>query len=109
VRLGLKPASKNYRRSGTIFTVFTNRNVTEISTVAAKKAPADADALRKRTEERAYALWEAEGRPHGHHLNHWCQAEAETTASSDAGPIRKPQKPDTAPNEPKEKTRSRKR
>lgn len=89
--------------------MFTTLKVTEISTMAKKKAPADADALRKRTEERAYALWEAEGRPHGHHLDHWCQAEAETTASSDAGPIPKPQKSDTAPNEPKEKARSRKR
>ena len=30
------------------------------------------------TRARAYAIWEAEGRPHGRSLAHWLQAEAET-------------------------------
>jgi hypothetical protein len=53
--------------------------------------PADAEALRRRVEERAYALWESEGRPHGRDLDHWRQAEAEImgageTASGAAPP-----------------------
>jgi Protein of unknown function (DUF2934) len=39
----------------------------------------------KRIEERAYALWQAEGRPHGRHEEHWRRAaheiETEETAS----------------------------
>ncbi len=27
-------------------------------------------------QARAYHLWEAEGRPHGHHDRHWAEAEA---------------------------------
>ena len=27
--------------------------------------------------ERAYRIWEQEGRPHGKHLDHWLRAEAE--------------------------------
>jgi len=29
--------------------------------------------------ERAYALWEQEGRPHGRNLDHWQRAEQEVT------------------------------
>lgn len=43
--------------------------------------PSEAQALRKRVEERAYALWESEGKPHGCDLDHWCRAEAEITAA----------------------------
>jgi hypothetical protein len=28
-------------------------------------------------QERAYRIWQREGRPHGRHLTHWLQAEAE--------------------------------
>jgi len=28
-------------------------------------------------QTRAYHIWEAEGRPHGHHEKHWHQAEKE--------------------------------
>ena len=28
-------------------------------------------------EQRAYFLWEQEGRPHGRHFEHWLRAEAE--------------------------------
>lgn len=77
--------------------------------MATEKAPTDADALRKRTEERAYALWESEGRPHGRHLDHWCQAEAETTVSADTGPIPNTQKQSAAPSEAEKKARSRNR
>ena len=77
--------------------------------MATKEALTDADVLRKRTEERAYALWEGEGRPDGRHLDHWCQAEAETTVSSDTGSIRSSQKQSAAPNEAQTHPRSRKR
>jgi hypothetical protein len=32
--------------------------------------------------ERAYAIWEEEGRPEGRHLDHWLRAEAEINLSS---------------------------
>jgi hypothetical protein len=39
----------------------------------------------RRIEQRAYALWEAEGQPHGRHEEHWTRAareiESEETAS----------------------------
>ena len=48
-------------------------------------APCNAEALRKQVEERAYVLWENEGRPHGRDLDHWRQAESEIMAAGDAG------------------------
>jgi hypothetical protein len=47
-------------------------------------ATRDTEALRKRVEERAYALWESEGRPLGRDLDHWRQAESEITAPNNA-------------------------
>ena len=41
--------------------------------------------LRHRIEERAYALWEADGRPEGRALDHWLQAEQEVVNQSMAG------------------------
>ena len=35
-----------------------------------------------RTRERAYAIWEREGRAHGRALDHWLQAEAELAAEA---------------------------
>jgi len=32
--------------------------------------------------ERAYAIWEEEGRPEGRHVDHWLRAEAEISQSS---------------------------
>ena len=37
---------------------------------------------KQRIRERAYELWEREGRPQGRHLDHWVQAERETEAGS---------------------------
>ena len=34
--------------------------------------------------ERAYAIWEEQGRPEGRHLEHWLRAEAEINISSSA-------------------------
>lgn len=36
----------------------------------------------KAVRERAYAIWEEEGRPEGRHLDHWVRAEAEVNRSS---------------------------
>jgi hypothetical protein len=35
---------------------------------------------------RAYAIWEAEGRPDGRDLDHWLKAEAETRPSARGAP-----------------------
>ena len=40
---------------------------------------------RHRIEERAYALWEADGRPEGRALDYWLQAEQEIVDHSVAG------------------------
>jgi Protein of unknown function (DUF2934) len=44
--------------------------------------------------QRAYAIWEAEGRPHGHDLDHWHRAQAEITAAASRqdGPAASPPK-----------------
>lgn len=41
--------------------------------------------LRRRIEERAHALWEADGRPDGRALDYWLQAEQEFVTESIAG------------------------
>jgi Protein of unknown function (DUF2934) len=40
---------------------------------------------RRRIEQRAYALWEAEGHPHGRHEEHWRRAAGEIEAEDTAG------------------------
>jgi hypothetical protein len=40
---------------------------------------------KQRIRERAYELWEREGRPHGRHMDHWVQAERETGGEGFAG------------------------
>lgn len=39
----------------------------------------------KRIEQRAYALWEAEGYPHGRHEDHWRRAAYEINAEEIRG------------------------
>ncbi|MBI1220948.1 MAG: DUF2934 domain-containing protein [Rhodobacteraceae bacterium] len=43
----------------------------------------DVEALRKTVEQRAYALWEAEGKPDGRDADHWRQAESEIMAAGE--------------------------
>ena len=43
-------------------------------------APCSMEALRKKIAERAYVLWESEGRPNGRDLDNWHQAESEVLA-----------------------------
>ena len=40
---------------------------------------------RKQIEQRAYALWEAEGYPHGRHEDHWHRAADEIEAEDTVG------------------------
>jgi hypothetical protein len=44
-----------------------------------------------RIRQRAYEIWEQEGRPHGEDMKHWLQAFQEIAASADAGeqPVKK--------------------
>jgi hypothetical protein len=51
----------------------------------ANAAPCAIETRQKQIEERAYALWESEGRPDGRDLVHWCQAESEVMAAGTAG------------------------
>jgi hypothetical protein len=39
----------------------------------------------ERIKERAYAIWLAEGRVHGHHQEHWHRAEREIATEETAG------------------------
>jgi hypothetical protein len=41
--------------------------------------------LRRVVRERAYMLWEADGRPDGRDLEYWTRAEDELASQSDAG------------------------
>lgn len=43
--------------------------------------------------ERAYAIWESEGKPHGHDMEHWLRAEAEAAPKPKAKPAARPRKP----------------
>jgi hypothetical protein len=46
--------------------------------VVAAIAPGDGHAISEQAiRERAYAIWQEEGRPEACHLNHWPRAEAE--------------------------------
>ena len=47
---------------------------------AANAAPCAMEALRRKIGQRAYALWECEGKPCGSDLEHLCQAESEVMA-----------------------------
>ena len=50
---------------------------------AAAGDTAQDDATMTRTRERAYEIWEAEGRPHGQHDDHWRRAQDEMTQATD--------------------------
>ena len=49
------------------------------------QGPAKAEALRKQVEDRAYALWESQGRLHGRDVEDWLQAETEVMAARGTG------------------------
>jgi hypothetical protein len=53
--------------------------------------------LEHRIRERAYAIWEAEGRVAGYEHDHWSRAERELRGLKQA-PAGKPAKPSTAAN-----------
>jgi hypothetical protein len=49
--------------------------------MAARSLRTATDVLRKTIAERAYTIWESEGRLHGADVEHWLRAEAEVAAS----------------------------
>jgi Protein of unknown function (DUF2934) len=50
-----------------------------------------------RIRQRAYEIWEQEGRPQGEDMRHWLQAFQEIAADADSRPARKPRaKKDTS-------------
>ena len=55
---------------------------TEPEVVAAISSGDGQIAKEQAVRERAYAIWEEEGRPEGRHLDHWLRAEAEINLSS---------------------------
>jgi hypothetical protein len=57
---------------------------TEPEVVAAIASGDGQIANERAVRERAYAIWEEEGRPEGRHLDHWLRAEAEINISSSA-------------------------
>lgn len=52
----------------------------------AGKPSRDDERLRQRIRERAYSLWEQEGRPDGYAENHWLEAERDILALDGKGP-----------------------
>jgi hypothetical protein len=50
----------------------------------------------QRVRERAYHLWESEGRPSGRHAEHWLASEQATLAEIVTAPSSKPAKPKAA-------------
>jgi Protein of unknown function (DUF2934) len=51
--------------------------LTEPEVVAAISSGDGHNANEQAVRERAYSIWEEEGRPEGRHLDHWLRAEAE--------------------------------
>ena len=43
--------------------------------------------------ERAYAIWESEGKPDGHDMEHWLRAEAESAPRAKAKSAANPRRP----------------
>ena len=54
---------------------------TEPEVIAAISSGDGQIAKEQAIRERAYAIWEEEGRPEGCHLDHWLRAEAEINLS----------------------------
>jgi hypothetical protein len=70
--------------------------------------------LEKRVQERAYEIWESEGRPEGRHHEHWQQAraefsEAQSEATAQKGRGRKEKAPGSSLTAKKPKTATKPR
>ena len=57
----------------------------KLSPAVSERADATDPELRRRIEERAFALWELDGRPEGRALDYWLQAEQEIVHQSMVG------------------------
>ena len=60
----------------------------------------DASAAQDRVRERAYAIWEREGRPESRAEQHWAQAEAELGGGAEAPAASDPADPDAPGRQP---------
>ena len=56
-----------------------NRKATVTAVESNQDRPAAGDDPRERIAARAYEIWESQGRPHGHDIRHWHQAERDVT------------------------------
>jgi|GEM_PF-5531754 len=63
---------------------------TEKTVVAAICSGEERSAREQAIRERAYAIWEEEGRPDGKHLDHWRRAEDEINSVAEAGENKMP-------------------
>jgi hypothetical protein len=63
---------------------------TEKTVVAAICSGEERSAREQALRERAYAIWEEEGRPDGKHLDHWRRAEDEINSVPEAGENKTP-------------------
>lgn len=65
------------------------------------------DKKEERLRERAYSIWEREGRPHGRHEDHWHQANQEEVTPDQGGA--QPQEGEAAQQRPKGRGGARKK
>lgn len=70
-----------------------------VAAIASSEGRLDAE---EAIRERAYAIWEEEGRPHGKDLDHWHRAAAEINA-----PASRPDGPAASPPNRRANSRSR--
>jgi hypothetical protein len=69
-----KPSSNEFVAPEPTSTATTQQTEPEVVAAIASGDPA----MREQAiRERAYAIWEEEGRPEGRHLDHWLRAEVE--------------------------------
>lgn len=54
--------------------------------MAAKRSRSSDTIARDNIEKCAYAIWEHQGKPQGHDIEHWLQAEAEVAAKKRTSP-----------------------
>jgi Protein of unknown function (DUF2934) len=80
-----RPPAMGPPATGTVIS-FDRRPLPRPAAAKPRRAPApsnaagEADGHERRVRERAYAIWEREGRPHGRDRDHWFAAERELAA-----------------------------
>ena len=74
------PAAKPKRAKTTGATAATKARATRAATRKPEASARHEGDLQQRIQQRAYQLWESEGRPEGREHAHWQQAQRELTA-----------------------------